>query len=151
MPKLEQICKFAARAVLLLFLMPADYASAQPAAKLPWMTGERLVKLTGNVDARTVEWSPQSGFPSRAIAAEYQDMVNGEFVHGYIQAAHDSTEGREWCWTHSKPKQHILIENARRHLQQLASTELQRNASSLIVEQWRKQFPCRNQIERRPK
>ena len=150
MPKLEHVCKLAL-AVMLLSVLPPRHASAQPAAQLPWMTATHLVKLMGNVDARTVEWSPQSPFLSRAIAAEYQDMVNGEFVHGYIQAVHDSTEGREWCWIHSKPKQHILIENTRRHLQQLSSTELQRNASALIVEHWRKQFPCRTHVERRSK
>ena len=151
MSKLVQVRKLVALVVPLLCVLPLRHASAQSATHLPWMTGARLVKLTGNVDARTVDWSPQSPFPSRAIAAEYLDMVNGEFVHGYIQAVHDSTEGREWCWMHSKPKQHILIENALRHLQQLPSTELQRNASALIVEHSREQFPCRTHVERRPK
>ncbi|HEY0490760.1 MAG TPA: Rap1a/Tai family immunity protein, partial [Telluria sp.] len=90
-------------------------------------------------------------FPNRAIAAEYRDMVNGEFVHGYIQAVHDASEGREWCWTNSKPKPHTLIEDTRRHLQQLPHAELRSNAAALIVEHWRKRFPCSTKAERRPK
>jgi hypothetical protein len=106
------------------------------------MTGERLVKLLGNVDPRTVDWTPDSPFRSRAIAAEYHDMVNGEFVHGYIQAVHDATEGKEWCWSQYKPKPHELVDQARRSLQRMSDAELKRNATDLIVEVWRKTSPC---------
>ena len=141
----------AIRVLVLGVVLAAPNIRAQPAADRPLMTGEHLVKLMGNIDHRTVNWTPDSPFPSRAIAAEYLDMVNGEFVHGYIQAVHDASEGRDWCWSHSKPKPHILIEDVRRHLQQMATAKLHRNASALIVEYWRDQFPCVIQVERRHK
>lgn len=137
--------------LLLSFVSAASYCHAQPAPEITRMTGERLVKLMGNVDPSTVHWTTDSPFPNRAIAAQYRDMVNGEFVHGYIQAVHDASEGREWCWSHSKPKPHILVEDAKRHLQQLPNARLGRTAAALIVEHWRQQFPCPPQFERSPK
>jgi hypothetical protein len=120
----------------------AGAASAQPASQMPWMTGARLVKLMGNVDPATVNWTPGNPFPSRVIAAEFKDMTNGEFVHGYIQAVHDATEGREWCWNQYKPKPDELEADARHSLQRMPEAQLERNASDLIVEVWRKKFPC---------
>lgn len=106
------------------------------------MTGERLVKLLGNVDSRTVYWTPDSPFRSQAIAADYHDMTNGEFVHGYIQAVHDASEGKEWCWNQFRPKPDELIEDARRSLQRMTGAQLKRNAAELIADVWRNKFPC---------
>lgn len=128
--------------LLLIVVVQAQASHAQPIAELPWMTGERLVKFLGNVDPRTVHWTPDSPFRSRAIAAEYHDLANGEFVHGYIQATHDASEGKEWCWTQYKPKPDELIDDARRSLQRMTDAQLKRNAAELIVEVWRKKFPC---------
>jgi len=131
------------RAVLLIALtLVTPGGQAQPAATMPWMTGESLVKLLGNVDPRTVSWTPDSPFPSRAVAAEFKDMVNGEFVHGYIQAVHDATEGRQWCWSQYKPKPDELEADARHSLQRMSDAQLKRNAADLIVEVWRKTWPC---------
>lgn len=65
------------RALILLGAALALPAQAQHADTLPWMTGAALVKLMGNVDPRTVAWSPDSPFRSQAIAAEFLDRKNG--------------------------------------------------------------------------
>ncbi|MFC0253863.1 Rap1a/Tai family immunity protein [Massilia consociata] len=131
------------RKLTLLCLVIAYPCLAQPTTKTPWMTGERLVKLLGNMDPARVSWTPDSPFRTRAIAAEYLDMSNGEFVHGYIQAVHDATEGRDWCEDQRyKPKPHELEDDARRALQKMPDAQLRRNAAELIVEVWRQKWPC---------
>jgi len=116
---------------------------AQPADLIPWMTGARLVELLGDVDQAKVHWGPDSPFRSRAIAAEYFGMANREFVHGYIQAVHDATEGKAWCWSEKyKPKPDELEADARLALLRMPDTQLKRNAADLIVEVWRKTWPC---------
>lgn len=134
------------RALILLGLAITAPCHAQPVASVPWMTGERLVKLLGNVDPAAVSWTPDSPFRSKAIAAEYLDMSNGEFVRGYIQAVHDASEGRDWCASKKyQPSPHELEEDARRTLQRMSDAQLKQNAAELIVEIWRKKWPCPNQ------
>lgn len=123
-------------------------AVAQPVSQTPWMTGERLVRLLANVDPATIYWTESSPFRSRAIAAEYLDMSNGEFVRGYIQAVHDATEGKDWCWSaQHHPKPHEMEMDARGALQKMNDAQLKRNAVDLIVDVWRKKWPC--PVERR--
>lgn len=129
----------------------APVAEAQPATEVPWMTGARLVKRLGNVDPRTVHWTPESPFPSRAVAAEFQDMVNGEFVQGYVSALRDATEGKEWCWSPYKPKPHVFLDDTTRSLQKMTETQLKRSAADLITEHWRAKFPCQGESARRKK
>jgi hypothetical protein len=70
-------------------------------------------------------------------------MSNGEFVHGYIQAVHDATEGRDWCASNAHgPLPHELEDDARHTLQRMPDAQLKRNAAELIVEVWRKKWPC---------
>jgi len=129
----------------LLFLVAAVAlpAAAQHADVTPWMTGERLVKLLGNVNPATVDWTSTSPFRNRATAAEYRDLANGEFVHGYLQAVHDSTEGKEWCWSDKyQPHPNELEADARQALQRMSDTQLKRNAAVLIAEVWRNKWPC---------
>jgi hypothetical protein len=126
-------------------------ASAQHANVLPWMTGARLVKLLGNVDPGTVTWTADSPFRSRAIAADYLDRVNREFVHGYIHAVHDATEGKTWCWSDKyQPHADELEADARDALQRMPDDQLRRNAADLIVEVWRKKWPCAGAQRRHP-
>lgn len=115
------------------------------------MTGERLVKLLGNVDTRDVNWTPESPVRSAGELAQYFDRLNGEFVIGYIYAVRDASEGKEWCWSQYKPKPHELIEDAKRSLQRSTDAQLKRNAADLIVEHWRKDFPCPGGAKRRNK
>lgn len=135
--------------MLLAIGIAAPAGHAQSANVTPWMTGERLVKLMGNVDPATVAWTPDSPFRSQAIAAEYRDLVNGEFVHGYIQAAHDASEGKAWCWSQYKPKSHELDADARNALQRMTAAQLKRNAADLIIEHWSKKYPCATESSRR--
>jgi hypothetical protein len=129
-------------ALLFLIAAVALPAAAQHADITPWMTGERLVKLLGNVDPATVDWTSTSPFRTRAIAAEYRDLANGEFVHGYIQAVH---------WSESyRPHPDELEADARQALQRMSAAQLKRNAAILIVEVWRKKWPC-PAIKRRDK
>jgi hypothetical protein len=131
------------RALILIGLFAGAPCLAQPAATIPWMTGERLVKLLGNVDPANVHWTPDSPFRTRAIAAEYRDMSNGEFVHGFIQGVHDATEGKEWCWSKRyQPHPDELEADAREALQRMPDAQLKRNAADLIVGVWRKRWPC---------
>lgn len=133
------------RAALLVFVMAplATPAAAQHADALPWMTGERLVKLWGNVDPSTLHWSPASPVRTRAVAAEVRDLANGEFAHGYIHAVHDATEGRAWCWSDKyQPHPDELEAEARDALQRMPAAQLSRNAADLIVEVWRRRWPC---------
>lgn len=129
--------------ILLAALVPGmPLSQAQPVSTAPWMTGERLVKLMGNANAADVTWTPDSPFRSKALAAEYRDMLNGQFVQGYIHALHDATEGREWCWSQHKPKPDTLISAAMDSLQRMPDVQLKRNAAELVVEVWRKTWPC---------
>jgi hypothetical protein len=131
------------RALLAVGLALTGACNAQPTTVTPWMTGERLVKLLGNVDPANVSWTSNSPFRSRAIAAEYEDIRNRELVHGFIQGVHDATEGKSWCWSSRyKPAPDELEDDARRSLQQMPSTQLKRNAADLIVEVWRSRWPC---------
>jgi hypothetical protein len=131
------------RALILIGLLAGAPCLAQPAATMPWMTGERLVKMLGNTDPNTVAWKPGGPFRTQAIAAEYMDMANGEFVRGYIQGVHDATEGKDWCWSRKyQPMAHELEFDARHALQRMPAIQLKRNAADLIVEVWRETWPC---------
>jgi hypothetical protein len=78
----------------------------------------------GNVDPAQVSWSPASPFRTRAIAAEYIDMSNGEFVRGFIQGVHDATQGKEWCpAAQVRPLPHEVDADARSALQRLRGYE----------------------------
>ena len=131
------------RLLLVVLIANAQPAAAGPAGAQPWMTGERLVKLLGNADPATITMMPSSPFQTRAVAAAYLDLSNGQFVRGYIQAVHDATEGRQWCPGEDfKPVPHELEQDARRALQGMSDTQLKRNAADLIVEVWQKAWPC---------
>jgi hypothetical protein len=126
-------------------LLVALVAAAMPASAASWLTGEQLVKLLANADPASVAWTDDSPFRTRAIAAQYLDMSNGEFVRGYIQAVHDATEGRDWCaGKQVKPLPHELADDARRALQRMPAAQLKLNAAELITHAWRQKWPCRS-------
>lgn len=131
------------RALVLLVLTVVFAGAAQARTVPPAMTGEALVKLMGNVDPADVSWSENSPFRTRAIAAEYIDIANRQFVHGYIQAVHDAAEGKGWCWdTRYRPKLHEMESDAWHGLQRMSTAQLKRNAADLIVEVWKTMWPC---------
>jgi hypothetical protein len=131
------------RAPTLFGLLVAAPCIAVSAAPSPQMSGEALVKLMGNVDPAQVSWSPTSPFRTRAIAAEYIDMSNGEFVRGFIQGVYDTTQGKEWCpGAQVRPMPHEMDADARSALQRLPAAQLKMGAADLIVAAWRKSWPC---------
>ncbi len=135
--------------LLLLAIMPACPARGGNAP--PAVTGEALVQLMGNVDPASVVWSEESPFRTRAIAAEYIDLSNREFVRGYIQAVHDAAEGKGWCWDKRyRPKLHEMESDAWHALQRMPAAQLKRNAAELIVETWQKMWPCPARQRRAP-
>jgi hypothetical protein len=139
------------RTLILISVVVSAPSFAQPADAVSWMTGEHLVKMMGNVDPNTVTWTPESPFRSKAVAAEYMDMVRGEYVRGFIQGVHDASEGKKWCWSSKyKPKAHEMEADARHALQGMPPVQLKRNAADLIAEVWRKSWPCPSQTQRRP-
>lgn len=130
------------RAPILFGLIVAAPCIAQPVAPSQ-MTGEALVKLMGNVDPAHVSWSPASPFRTRAIAADYIDMSNGEFVRGFIQGVHDATQGKEWCpGAQVRPLPHEMDADARSALQRLPAAQRKLGAADLIVAAWRTSWPC---------
>jgi hypothetical protein len=138
------------RALILLALATALPCAAQPARTIPWMTGERLVKLLGNVDPATVNWTSDGPFRSRAIAADFHDTLNAELFHGFILGVHDATEGKAWCWSAKyKPLPHELEADVREALQRMPDAELKRNAADLVVQVWQKKWPCQSQRRNR--
>jgi hypothetical protein len=131
------------RVPLLLGIALAAPCSAQPAAPALQLTGEALVKLMGNVDPATVTWSSASPFRTSAIAAEYIDMSNGEFVRGFIQGVRDTTEGKAWCpRANVRPLPHEMDADARHALQRMPAAQLKRGAAELIAEVWHASWPC---------
>ncbi|GAB3466005.1 hypothetical protein GCM10027321_31800 [Massilia terrae] len=123
-------------------LTAALHCSAKSLSTPASVTGTQLLQLTGPVDPKTVHWTPHSKFSSRTIAADFRQLVNGEFVHGYIQAVRDATEGKEWCWGEYKPNPDELEADARQSLARMPDTKLRQNAATLIAEIWRAKFPC---------
>lgn len=131
------------RALLLLVLALAVPCGAQPVAPASQVTGERLVKLMGHMNPAAVSWSPASPSRSRAIAADYLDMSNGEFVRGFIEGVRAATEGKAWCArVPVRPLPHEMDADARHALQRMPTAQLRRSAADLITEVWRARWPC---------
>lgn len=133
------------RAALLLALVLASPASqAQRAAVAPWMTGERLLQRLDPVNPADITLSPYSVLPTKQLVAEHRTMLNREFVQGYIEAVHDASEGKGWCFNeqYQIPNPENFWDESVRRLRALPARELKRNASDLLVEIWRKKWPC---------
>jgi hypothetical protein len=84
------------RALLLLLLLlvgPVCMADA-PA---PRMTGERLLKKFEPVEAAAISPDPTGKFTREELASLHTTR-NVEFVHGYLAALYDETEGKAWCY-----------------------------------------------------
>lgn len=131
------------RALIFVCVTAVSPCLAQAGGEAAEVTGEYLVGRLGNIDPVTVSWTPDSPFRTQAIAAEYLEMSNREFVRGYIRAVHDATEGTGWCANGSRrPLLHELDADARQALQRLPRAELSKNAATLIVNVWKKTWPC---------
>lgn len=136
------------RALVLLSLLVALPCAAQPVSVAPWMTGERLLALAGPVNPADIAWRPGGILPNRQAAADFHARLNRERLQAYIAGVHDATEGERWCYGQPyKPKPDVLEDAAIDGLRALPAGQRKRDAASLIVEVWRKTWPCANRSE----
>ena len=129
---------------LLAAALTAPTAHAQRASVAPWVTGERLLERLEPADPARIPWTPGGVLTTRALAAEHRDMLNREFVEGFLYALHDATEGVHWCHNEAAkiPKPDTFWDESVRALRGLPADQLKRNASSLLIAIWREKWPC---------
>lgn len=142
----------------LLYLLVAAtgcYASAEAAEPAmqpatPWMTGQRLLTLLEPVSPDAVSWSSDSKFTKDELAVHYT-TANVEYVRGYIAALHDATEWKSWCPNpqYKVPKPDTFWDESRWGLASLSPAQLQHNAADLLVDIWRRKWPCPSSYKRR--
>ncbi len=127
--------------LLIVLLLPGPACLAD--APAPRMTGERLLKKLEPVEARTLAPDPEGRLTKEELAS-VQTMRNVEFVQGYLAALYDETEGKAWCYdSKSKtPKPDTFYDESRWGLHRFTPAQLKRNATVLLVEVWRKKWPC---------
>lgn len=121
------------RSLILLGLLAAGACMAQPANVAPWLTGARLLTmLTYPPGKGTFDLTPE----------QYADKENARF---YIDAVHDATEGKAWCYSERyRLGPLVLHEDVVIGLRALPPAQLQRNAAELVTEIWRKKWPCQD-------
>lgn len=120
------------RAMILLCMAVAFPASAQPAAAIPWMTGERLLRMV------TFPPGAKGNFDLTP-----QQYLEAERARYYIEGVHDTTEGKSWCYSERyQPGPDALLDDIYAGLRKLSAAQLKRNASDLITEIWAKRWPC---------
>jgi hypothetical protein len=120
------------RALFLLGLAITLPCVAQPVSTAPWMTGQQLVEL----------YNRPSGAQSRTEATAREQLRQYQ-AEAYLNGVHDATEGKDWCYsTKYNPHQDELWSDALWGLRALPPDQLKRNAAELIVNIWRKKWPC---------
>jgi hypothetical protein len=126
-----------------IVLALAGPAFAQPVSQLAWMTGEKLLKKLDPVNPRDVPWTPQSGVSRDELAAMHTHS-NIEYARGYIEALHDATEGKDWCYDtkHQTPNPGGFWDESRWGLFHLSDAQKKRSAAELLPEIWRAKWPC---------
>jgi hypothetical protein len=137
--------------MLLLIGVLALPAAAQHARAAPWVTGEQLLRKLEPVRPQDVPWTPQSGVSRDELAAMHT-RTNVEYVRGYVEALHDATEGRNWCYSdkHQVPSPETFWEESRWGLGRLSAGERRRSASELLSAIWRGKWPCQDEQRRKP-
>ena len=122
------------RTLLLLGLsmVVALNAAAQPANEVPWMTGERLLRM--------VTFPPGAKGNFDLTREQYLDAQRARY---YIEGVHDQTEGKSWCYSERyQPGPDALLDNIYAGLRKMSPAQLKRNASYLITEIWAQKWPC---------
>jgi len=72
-----------------------------------------------------------------------EEYVNAERARAYIEAVHDMTEGKSWCFSKRyQPGPDALLDDIYAGLRKLSPRQLKRNASELIPAIWAKKWPC---------
>jgi hypothetical protein len=116
------------RRALLLLTLPVA-ALAQPVHEAPWMTGERLLRLLA--------------YGTLPGARSPEQDLDYERARHYIDGVHDLSEGKSWCYSaRYQPGREALQGDVAYWLRQAPADQLKRNAAELIVEIWRKRWPC---------
>lgn len=120
------------RAVIVFAVAASISVSAQPTSAPVWMTGTQLLALLtfpahikGNLDM-----SP----------AQYLDAERARL---YIEGVHDLSAGKSWCYSRMYPPAPDTVRDAVvMGLRSLPPEQLRRNAAELMVDIWRKRWPC---------
>lgn len=137
--------------ILLLGVGLALPAVAQHASVAPWVTGEQLLRKLEAVKPQDVPWTPNSGVSREELAAMHTH-TNIEYVRGYIEALHDATEGKAWCYSdkYQAPNPETFWDESRWGLGRLTAAESKRSASELLPAIWRAKWPCQTGQRSKP-
>lgn len=120
------------RAAFLLCLAVALPAGAQPVSAVPWMTGERLLKM--------VTFPPGTKGNFDLTREQYLEAQRARY---YIEGVHDNSEGKSWCYSERyQPGPDALLDDIYSGLRKLPPARLKRNAADLITEIWATRWPC---------
>lgn len=72
-----------------------------------------------------------------------EEYVNAERARAYIEGVHDLSEGKSWCYSQRyEPGPDALLDDIYVGLHKLPPQLLKGNAADLIVDIWRKKWPC---------
>ena len=126
-------------------------AAAQHANAAPWVTGEQLLRKLAAVSPQEVPWTPQSGISREELAAMHT-RTNIEYVRGYVEALHDATEGKAWCYRDAQrvPTPETFWDESRWGLGRLSPTQKTRSAAELLPAIWGEKWPCPTGQRRKP-
>lgn len=106
---------------------------AQSVKDTPWWTGEKLLRqlFSGPPNAKgNFDLTPDQ-------------YLDSETARAYIEATHDLTEGKAWCYSKRyHPGPDALLDDIMVGLRKLPQEQLKRNAGELITEIWSKKWPC---------
>lgn len=138
-------------ALLLILVLASPASQAQRAAVAPWMTGEQLLKKLEPVSPQDVPWTPQSGVSRDELAALHTHS-NIEYAHGYVDAMHDASEGKVWCFNdkYQTPNPADVWDESRWGLARLTAVQRKRGAAALLADIWRAKWPCPASTRRMP-
>jgi hypothetical protein len=109
------------RIVALLFTLSL---AAEAAPYIPTLTGDQFVTMMDK---------------SRPVtSANYLDR---ERAYSYLDGVRDGAEGREWCDV-GQLKTHDLAQEMAGLIAKLPQADRKRNASTLLLEQLKRRYPC---------
>lgn len=152
------------RTLLLALSMAGLVAPAVQAHRVPdrFVTGQRLVDLFDptirpktlfSTDGTFVADLPAKDWQTDAERIRHVEGINAENGRWYINAVFDGGRGRSFCFTEKdRPNDETFHEDVIRDLRALPHDVLRRRpAADLIIEVWRKKWPCAVSSERRPR
>lgn len=135
----------------LLLLLGGALALSAAARPAPWVSGEQLLRKLEPVSPQEVPWSPQSRASREELAAVHTH-ANIEYVRGYVEALHDATEGKAWCYSdkYQAPNPEAFWDESRWGLARLSALERKRSASESLPAIWHAKWPCPAAQGRKP-